>query len=224
MELDMTFFSRTARAAFAASLAPGAQASPLVNGGFEQPLTPGGVIPGWTQGLGTEGVISTPTSQTSFGGTTFNPTEGTQFADIVAGAAGVYTTLSQSFTIGGAGGQISGDAAFLGNDFAPNNDDGYVRILSGQNVIATLFSSNVAAVGDLGSTDWTAFSLQLAAGVYTIEAGVRNDGDNQLPSELLLDNVQATDAPLPGALPLFATGLGMLGVAGLRRKRKAAAK
>ena len=46
----------------------------------------------------------------------------------------------------------------------------------------------------------------------------------------LLDGIQATvkiysdsDVPLPGTLPLFATGLGVLGLLGWRRKRKSAA-
>jgi len=37
-----------------------------------------------------------------------------------------------------------------------------------------------------------------------------------------LDNVQVTETPLPATLPLFATGLGALGLLGWRRKRKAA--
>jgi hypothetical protein len=46
-------------------------------------------------------------------------------------------------------------------------------------------------------------------------------------NDLGLDNVSVTDAsratPLPAALPLFATGLGALGLLGWCRKRKAAA-
>jgi hypothetical protein len=45
-------------------------------------------------------------------------------------------------------------------------------------------------------------------------------------ADLGLDNVSVTDfaataTPLPAALPLFATGLGALGLLGWRRKRKA---
>ena len=36
-----------------------------------------------------------------------------------------------------------------------------------------------------------------------------------------LDNVQITQTPIPAALPLFATGIGGLGLLGWRRKRKA---
>jgi len=41
--------------------------------------------------------------------------------------------------------------------------------------------------------------------------------------QLISENPPAS-APLPAALPLFATGLGALGLLGWRRKRKAAAK
>ena len=41
------------------------------------------------------------------------------------------------------------------------------------------------------------------------------------PTSYSLDDVSAT--PLPGALPLFATGLGAMGLFGWRRKRKKSA-
>jgi len=43
------------------------------------------------------------------------------------------------------------------------------------------------------------------------------------PGFLFLDDVAANQTPLPAALPLFATGLGALGLLGWRRKRKARA-
>jgi hypothetical protein len=48
---------------------------------------------------------------------------------------------------------------------------------------------------------------------------------NNLPADLLVSglNCDCADTPLPAALPLFATGLGALGLLGWRRKRKAAA-
>ena len=36
--------------------------------------------------------------------------------------------------------------------------------------------------------------------------------------------IPAAETPLPGALPLFATGLGAMGLLGWRRKRKAASE
>jgi hypothetical protein len=43
------------------------------------------------------------------------------------------------------------------------------------------------------------------------------------PGELTVTIVATSATPLPAALPLFATGLGALGLFGWRRKRKAAA-
>jgi hypothetical protein len=48
-------------------------------------------------------------------------------------------------------------------------------------------------------------------------AGTPSEGN----TNVLLANVDVSDIPLPAALPLFATGLGVLGVLGWRRKRKA---
>ena len=44
-----------------------------------------------------------------------------------------------------------------------------------------------------------------------------------LESNFVYDAPAAGNTPLPGALPLFASGLGALGLLGWRRKRKAAA-
>jgi len=38
---------------------------------------------------------------------------------------------------------------------------------------------------------------------------------------VLLDAIDVTSTPIPAALPLFATGLGVLGLLASRRKRKA---
>jgi hypothetical protein len=42
-------------------------------------------------------------------------------------------------------------------------------------------------------------------------------------TSVLLANIDVPSVPLPAALPLFATGLGALGLLGWRRKRKIAA-
>jgi hypothetical protein len=44
-----------------------------------------------------------------------------------------------------------------------------------------------------------------------------------VPSYVGLDDVSVTATPLPAALPLFATGLGALGLLGWRKKRKSLA-
>jgi hypothetical protein len=69
---------------------------------------------------------------------------------------------------------------------------------------------------------WTEFSFDVTgSGLDTFELSF---GDN--PGWIALDNFSVTDppaAPLPGALPLFAGGLGVMGLLGWRRKRQAAA-
>jgi hypothetical protein len=49
---------------------------------------------------------------------------------------------------------------------------------------------------------------------------IGNSGQGWPDEGFGIDNVRVTATPLPGALPLFATGLGVLGLLGWRRKRK----
>ncbi len=59
-------------------------------------------------------------------------------------------------------------------------------------------------------------------GVFNLDSGVTaNDPGTFLVNNQFLPPTNAT--PLPAALPLFATGLGALGLLGWRRKRKNAA-
>jgi hypothetical protein len=88
---------------------------------------------------------------------------------------------------------------------------------------ATLYNSADTAVTPAGSgtpTAQEASSYTLPAGAWQlvyVEA-------NGLPAQLTWDSVTNFDqtTPLPAALPLFATGLGVLGLFGVRRKRKIA--
>ena len=67
---------------------------------------------------------------------------------------------------------------------------------------------------------YTLFGPPLLA-IFTSD--MTNLGDN-LPSYVIADAKVAVNlTPLPGALPLFASGLGALGLLGWRRKRKAQA-
>ncbi len=63
---------------------------------------------------------------------------------------------------------------------------------------------------------WTQYIFSvIATGSDTLTFGFQDD-----PGFMALDNVSVSPAPIPAALPLFATGLVALGLLGWRRKRK----
>jgi hypothetical protein len=68
---------------------------------------------------------------------------------------------------------------------------------------------------------WTVYSLNLVATSTSMILGFDNFGALGLLDNVSVNEVSAT--PLPAALPLFAGGLGALGLLNWRRKRKAAA-
>ena len=59
-------------------------------------------------------------------------------------------------------------------------------------------------------------------GTFT-DAYIYYNGDNNLPTGLTITFSEVSATPLPAALPLFASGLGALGLLGWRRKKMAAA-
>lgn len=208
--------------ALAASLVLPAQAAALTNAGFET-----GDLSGWDFTSGFVDVVTDADDAivTPPLGEHFTATEGTYFARLIAGeASDVYTTLSQVFTVSERS-RLSFSAAFLAFDYLPYDDDGYVRIFSNASN-EVVFASSVTAVGDLGHTSWATFvSGALDAGSYVFEAGVRNVGDPDpfYSSQLLLDNVQVTAAPItaipePATWALMISGFGLAGTV-LRRTR-----
>ena len=163
-------------------------------------------------------------------GTRFEATDGDQFAELTAGEADQYVTLSQAFSLMAAS-RISFDAAFLRFDDASDNgdgtfsfnDDAYVRIYSAT-TDEVVFASSVLAVGDGFSTPWALFtSSKLAAGDYVFEAGVRNadEGGPDFSSKLLVDNVTAA-VPEPATWAMMILGFSC--VAAALRRRTATAR
>ena len=178
-----------------------AQAS-IINGSFET-----GDLTGWT--ANPTGRVSVVSSYQSYSPSPFTPVDGNYFAIVTARAGeGVYTTLSQSFSAA-AGDTLSGWVFFQANDYLPYNDDAFVRIVQGNQI---LFSSDVSQVGDYGFTPWTFFSYTFSSsGTYTLEVGVRNVGDNAYDSELGLDGVSLTsdaeNLPEPSSLAVFSLAI-----------------
>jgi hypothetical protein len=157
-------------------------------------------------------VVSTYTAQPK-ATRTYLPVEGSSLALAVAGEEWVPTTISRTFSVA-AGESISGFAFFDAIDHIFYNDQAYVVIKSGGDVLATVFSSNVHAVGSYGETPWTSWSHTFAAsGTYTLEAGVMNIDDSGNSSVLGLDAVRlplgggsnaTTSVAIPNVAPTLA--------------------
>lgn len=215
----MKLLPLAALAALTAALAGPAAAAGLDNASFST-----GDTTGWsTAGGGTVEVVSD-----AFDSTSLKEYTSSNFALLTAGSDDDYVTLSQAFTLSSSS-TVSFYAAFLAFDETdggdPYNDDAYVRIFS-QTLNAIVFQSDVNTVGSYGSTDWLQYSSGLlGAGDYTIEAGVRNVGDDPdtyeagFDSKLLLDNVSVTAAPVPEPTTWGLLIAGFAGVGGMLRRR-----
>ena len=221
----MTFRPMALGLALAAALTVPAYAAGVSNAGFET-----GDLTDWTFTSGfVEAVMEADDAVvTPPFGEHFTPTEGSYFARLTAGSDSgdfaVYTTLSQAFELTEFS-QLTGDAAFLAFDSLPYDDDAFVRIFDGA-THHVLFASNVSAVGDFGHTHWTPFaSGRLGPGMYILEAGVRDGLDFGASSQLLLDNIQITTAPVPepASWALLIAGFGGVGAVVRRRRVLSAA-
>ncbi len=84
---------------------------------------------------------------------------------------------------------------------------------------ASFGGTTLASLTNLSASGYIDYSIgAIAAGVSTVLAfNFRDD-----PGFMILDAV-GVETPLPAALPLFATGLGALGLIAHRRRRKQAA-
>jgi hypothetical protein len=212
----MTFKTVLLTAALTLALAAPATAAMVVNPSFET-----GDLSGWDATPDYVEVVTEADDAIAAPpfGQHYDPTEGDFFARLTAGSdVGVYTTLSQAFTITSQT-RVRFDAAFLAFDYAPFNDDAYVRVysLGGEEIV---FASSVLAVGDQGHTDWRRYvSSLIGPGDYVLEAGVRNidDPDPLFSSKLLIDNVTLA-VPEPGAWAMMIGGFAAVG-AMLRRRR-----
>lgn len=145
----------------------------------------------------------------------YDPVDGASFASLLADGPVEAVTLRQTFVT--SGGLFSGWAAFSASDAMPYNDSAYVKVFNDSSTYV-LFAKDVNLVGAYGQTGWTAFSTALAAGTWTVEAGVVNAADNFNPSHLLLDDFAMAEAPEPATWALMLLGFGALG-ATLRQRR-----
>ena len=150
--------------------------------------SPGLVNPDFESGL--LGWSSSGPAKTVASGMGYVPKSGSLFAWLKTGSPGIYTTISQTFSVP-AGATISGWAFFKTTETrAPANDNAQVRIKQGANLVATPFSENVSTVGTGGSTPWTKWQYTFtAADNYTVEARVTNFRDILSDSYMGLDAI-----------------------------------
>lgn len=186
-----------------------ASALTIENGSFET-----GDLSGWSPvtSTGSVAVVETTTAQS---GNVYNPTDGNYFAKLVADSALLQMSLNWD-----AGDVISFSWAFLAFDYLPYNDFSTFSILTVEPDAFVLTLADIAGVGDDGDTGWMNYSYTFKnAGSGNIYFGVKNDKDQFGPSVLLVDNVSTTATPEPATLLLL--GSGMLGMAYLKKRKKA---
>jgi hypothetical protein len=92
--------------------------------------------------------------------------------------------------------------------------DAVFMVLDGNVTMLT----NTVDNGGQGSYGWTSVKLDVGAGTHRLGFVSLNDFDPYGGTELLIDNVSASVVPIPAAVWLFGSALGMLGW----MKRKAA--
>jgi hypothetical protein len=215
----------TALLAGAAVPLGGAQAVPVINFSFEEtalfvPTAPASddtmrlsvgstAMPGWTvvnSGLAWIGP-SNPFGLTASNGSYF--LDLTDYTDASPFGGVSQTTIAT----------VSGTKYLLSFDLGSSTTFGTPSgILAVAGSTSGLFTSTL-----LGSNNWETETLPFTAtSAFTVISLTGAFGDKYIG----LDNVSVTaveTTPLPAALPLFASGLGALGLLGWRRKRKNAA-
>ncbi|MBC8136008.1 MAG: hypothetical protein H8F28_09005 [Fibrella sp.] len=199
------------------------------NEGFES-----GDFSSWST-IGNAAVVTTTNTAT---GSTVSAAEGSKFALITAGSARAGAieefldlsngSLSNIFTrrgsaikrtiVANAGDTVSFSYNFLGFDFFPFNDYGFVSLspVSGPRILGSIIS-----VGNFGNSGWKQYSYTFAdAGTYTLGVGVFNILDNSQPfsSKIAIDSVTVTPEPGEYAFAAFA-GASVLGLVARARRR-----
>jgi hypothetical protein len=119
-------------------------------------------------------------------------------------------TVQNPLNSGGA--NVSIDNVWLSTDPHLTYAGGVAFLIAVDGTQSHDLTGYISAASASGSAGW----YYLFLGNYD-----KNDNFNALVSEVFQGGFQDT-TPLPAALPLFASGLGALGLLGWRRKRKAA--
>ena len=131
---------------------------------------------------------------------------------LITDAAGAITCSSTFLGLGTCGSKVQGGISST-SVLVPLN-------VSVQLALFIDVSAGGGSIGTSGSADFSnSLDLPIGSDVFNLAPGVMVNSDDLG----IVDNRFDSATPLPAALPLFATGLGALGLLGWRRKRKAAA-
>ena len=210
-----------------------AAASLLVNGGFETPVQGGpnfaafnvpagsSLITGWTITQGN--VDLTKAVDYGPGANTLDPAS-VQDIDLIgdsSGSGGVFGGLAQTFaTVAGQTYQLTFDYSHNSGRTSSNGFAAQVTVVDANNSANSLLSTVVSQAS--GTATWVAFSMDFTATsnsstlsfvdtLGAFDAGIYLD-------DVSVDLQNASATPIPGALPLFAGGLGLVGFLTKRRK------
>ncbi len=135
--------------------------------------------------------------------------------------------IKQTITVA-AGETLSFDWNFLTDEFTPDdvfNDTAFYVIDGDAFLLANTFSSFVASGALIEETGYSTLTTgPLAAGTYTLGFGVVDVVDTGVTSALLIDNVRGGGGgggptPVPEPSTLLLLGCGIIGMAGLARKK-----
>ena len=141
-----------------------------------------------------------------------------KFDSNIAGETATFTLPSiqgaqYSIQVTGQNNQSSSFFQFLIDPDGPGMSSGFIPLGSDINFGNGFNTITLPTFTDLGTSDF--FRI--------INAGTGNSGGQISGVSINQVTPQVTALPLPAALPLFAAGLGVLGLLGQRRKRKATA-
>jgi hypothetical protein len=180
----------------------------LTNGGFESGAPSTGNVPfGWTAGTGwtSQNTVDSTASPGPQSGTYYLQIGG-QASPTTGGLIGP-ATLTQTFS------DIAGTMYTVSYWFTVANGN------TGDNLAVTVGSNGLEQIYS-NPNPWTLESFTFTGtGSDTLVVSAINHPEYWWVDNFSVDPV-VTATPLPGALPLFANGLGALGLLGWRRKRK----
>ena len=185
----------------------------IVNGGFED-----GNFTSWTVVSGNPACTTCLAVYSLSTGAGYGPNSGTYYAFLGTNPA---STISQSFT------DTLGQTLVVSFYYASNGDLNSTPPNSNQlealfNGTAEFNQANIASTGTVNGTTIPKY-VEVTFDVIATGSDTLTFSSFDIPSALALDDVTVTAVsatPLPAALPLFASGLGALGLFGWRRKRK----